>query len=239
MKNEVIEVKTELMSVSSSDVEMLGQHLNNIKSFVKESLKEGINSDFAKIPGTPKKCLLKPGAEKLMRLFGLSSRVECVDKVVSPEENLVMFTYKATVFHIKSNTPIAECEGVCNNHEFKYKNQNPMNILNTLMKMAQKRAIVGAVIIATGASDYFTQDEDEINIQKNNKTVNNNKFSGETQNSNGEFLITFGKFKNKKLNEVDPKDLENYCKWLKDNNPNPDDKTNALLDQARAFLRAA
>jgi hypothetical protein len=32
------------------------------------------------------------------------------------------------------------------------------DIQNTLMKMAQKRAFVGATILAVGASDFFTQD---------------------------------------------------------------------------------
>lgn len=30
--------------------------------------------------------------------------------------------------------------------------------INTLQKMAQKRALIGAVLIATGASEFFTQD---------------------------------------------------------------------------------
>ena len=32
---------------------------------------------------------------------------------------------------------------------------------NTILKMAQKRALVAAVLIATNASDYFTQDLDD------------------------------------------------------------------------------
>jgi hydroxymethylpyrimidine/phosphomethylpyrimidine kinase len=30
--------------------------------------------------------------------------------------------------------------------------------INTIQKMAQKRSLVGAVLIATGASKFFTQD---------------------------------------------------------------------------------
>jgi hypothetical protein len=33
---------------------------------------------------------------------------------------------------------------------------------NTIMKMAQKRAFVGAILIATGASEYFTQDIEDM-----------------------------------------------------------------------------
>lgn len=52
----------------------------------------------------------------------------------------------------------------------KYKVQSetdPYNILNTLVKMSQKRAFVGAVLMATGTSQRFTQDvEDFANDDK-------------------------------------------------------------------------
>jgi len=38
------------------------------------------------------------------------------------------------------------------------KNADPADIVNTLQKMAQKRALVAPVLIATNTSDYFTQD---------------------------------------------------------------------------------
>jgi hypothetical protein len=37
--------------------------------------------------------------------------------------------------------------------------------INTILKMAQKRALVAATLIATGASDYFTQDIDDFVIE--------------------------------------------------------------------------
>jgi hypothetical protein len=36
---------------------------------------------------------------------------------------------------------------------------------NTIMKMAQKRAFVGAILIATGASEYFTQDIEDMDLK--------------------------------------------------------------------------
>jgi hypothetical protein len=41
------------------------------------------------------------------------------------------------------------------------KNTDPADIVNTLQKMAQKRALVAPVLIATNTSDYFTQDIDD------------------------------------------------------------------------------
>ncbi len=34
--------------------------------------------------------------------------------------------------------------------------------INTIQKMAQKRSLVGAVLIATGATEFFTQDLEDL-----------------------------------------------------------------------------
>jgi hypothetical protein len=41
------------------------------------------------------------------------------------------------------------------------KNPDPADIVNTIDKMAQKRALIAATLIATNASEYFTQDLDD------------------------------------------------------------------------------
>lgn len=41
------------------------------------------------------------------------------------------------------------------------KNPDPADLVNTLQKMAQKRALVAPVLIATNTSDYFTQDVED------------------------------------------------------------------------------
>jgi hypothetical protein len=45
-----------------------------LNQFISDVLKEGIDGDYGKIPGTAKPTLLKPGAEKLCSIFGLSPR---------------------------------------------------------------------------------------------------------------------------------------------------------------------
>ncbi len=89
-------------------------------------------------------------------------------------------SFIAKLYHLRSNVVIAECEGSVNSQEVKYrertvwrkkklpngkevsesvKEDTPVcDILNTIMKMAQKRALIGATILATSASDFFTQD---------------------------------------------------------------------------------
>ncbi len=41
-------------------------------------------------------------------------------------------------------------------------NPEPWDLVNTLQKMAQKRALVAAVLVATGASEFFTQDMEDL-----------------------------------------------------------------------------
>lgn len=246
---------THLMGVSTNDVKAISAHLSVIKEFVSSELRQGLDNDYGMIPGTKKKVLFKPGAEKLMRLFHLRSEIECVEKIVRPEENFAMFTYKASVIHIKTGTVVAQCEGVCNNHEDKYREKavwnqgkkigtesvNVMNILNTLMKMAQKRAIVGAVILATGASDYFTQDEEEITYQNTPKTVDNSKFVDVNAKPTGlaGYVIEVGKHKGKSFQELGVEELTKYLNWITSNVQNPTGKMLECLNAGREYLREA
>ena len=149
-----------------------------------------MEKDYAVIRGTKKQSLLKPGAEKLLRLFGLGLRMRLADKDVDRFANFAMFTYRAEVFHLKTGVVVAECEGTANSQEVKYRarkvwrevakdskgkpikelkeEETPVcDVLNTLMKMAQKRAMIGATIIATQGSDFFSQDiEDESDAEQ-------------------------------------------------------------------------
>lgn len=45
---------------------------------------------------------------------------------------------------------------------YRVTNPDVIGMKNTIMKMAQKRAFVGAILIATGASEYFTQDIEDM-----------------------------------------------------------------------------
>lgn len=43
-------------------------------------------------------------------------------------------------------------------------NPDVVGVKNTIMKMAQKRAFVGAILLATGASEFFTQDIEDMEL---------------------------------------------------------------------------
>lgn len=47
---------------------------------------------------------------------------------------------------------------------YKVKNPNPADLVNTIQKMAQKRALVAATLVAVNASEFFTQDMEDIVI---------------------------------------------------------------------------
>lgn len=160
------------LPVTQADFEALSDQRKMLVDFVAKQLRKDV--DYGIIPGTPKPSLYKPGAEKLARLFGLGIELDQTDKTIDKAQNFSMFTYKAKLIHLKSGQMIAECEGSCNSQEKKYKERSVwvggkkekevtpiFDILNTLQKMAQKRAFVGGVILAVGASDFFTQDIDD------------------------------------------------------------------------------
>lgn len=148
-----------------------------LAEFVSSQLKR--DSDYGVIPGTKKASLFKPGAEKIRGLFGLNVPIECTSSQLDRDQNFAMFTYKAKV--LRGENLITECEASCNSQEQKYKERRVwrqrangpgkeeirevtpiFDVLNTLQKMAQKRAFVGAIILAVGASDFFTQDIDDM-----------------------------------------------------------------------------
>ncbi len=54
---------------------------------------------------------------------------------------------------------VGEGEGCCNSMEGKYQKQKHriFDLTNTICKIAQKRALVAAVLSSCGASQFFTQ----------------------------------------------------------------------------------
>lgn len=167
------------------------------QSFVKSQLKDQV--DFGVLPGTEKPSLWKPGAEKIANIFQLGSRIVKSDRVIEigADKNFAMFAITIEIYHLASGKAIAQCEGICNSQEKKYRERSvyewspkerkkvfvrmeatPVgDIMNTLNKMAQKRAFVGAVIIATKASDFFNHDlaEDDEEFFENNPDFHANQ----------------------------------------------------------------
>jgi hypothetical protein len=191
-----------------------------ISAFVKQVMKPEV--DYGKIPGAGEKLnLLKPGAEKLCTLFGLSKRFTVAEKIEDwsgDEHNGEPFFYYLYRCHLyRGDLLVAESDGSCNSFESKYRYRNAgrtcpqcgaaaiikgkeeygggwvcfkkkegcgakfpdgdqqiegqaagkvanpdvCDQVNTIQKMAQKRALVAATLLAVNASDFFTQDVED------------------------------------------------------------------------------
>lgn len=152
------------VNLNQSAITQLSEQRVALKEFISNQLKPGIDNDYAVIPGTKKQSLLQPGAEKIANLFGLGSRIVDSQQTVDIHTQFAMFSYTIEIYHLKTDTKVAQVQGSANNMEVKYQNVPFGRVLNTLQKMAQKRAYVGAVIRATGASDFLTQDMEDFSV---------------------------------------------------------------------------
>lgn len=139
----------------------------DLLKFVNEQLREakdiskGDTGDYGVIPYTKKKSLLKPGAEKLLALFGYAASNELVKEVEDWDKRFVYYKYKCTITHKATGTFIADATRSCNNKEKKHATKDVYDVANTVESIAQKRALVAATIQATMASEIFKLDESD------------------------------------------------------------------------------
>lgn len=196
------------------------QRRQMLVEYTRKCLVEG--HDFGKIPGAgDKPTLLKPGAEKLCTMFGLTPKFDIVQMIErwDPDENgelLFYYVYRCSLY--RGDRLLATGDGSCNSREkkYRYRNQdrkcpkcgaaairkskeewgggyycnaksggcgakfgkgaaeiegqetgqvyNPdvCELINTLQKMAQKRAFIAATLIGVNASEFYTQDAEDI-----------------------------------------------------------------------------
>lgn len=244
MSNDIVIVqeKNELQ-ITDGQIAALDDRIKKMKSFVQNQLKKGIDNDYAVIPGTPKPSLLKPGAEKILLLFKLGFRFEIMSEIVDFVEGTVSFMVRCIVFRKDDGGVVGESIGYCTNKEKKYIRLQAADSVNTILKMAQKRSLVGAAIAATGASDYFSQDMEEDGPREKATVERFKKPAQEQEASNdlGAYVCGFGKYKDQSFNQIGKENLINYCTWLKKDldqkGKEPDGAMKELLDRAREFCR--
>ena len=162
-----------------------------LQEFVKEMMIPDV--DYGIIPGCKKPSLYKSGAEKLCDIYGLSKHVEIINRIEDWDKKVFHYEVKAVLVNKKTGLIEAEGIGSCNNREAKYAKQDAYNIINTIVKMAKKRAIIDAVLSATRSSALFTQDIEDFENdsgpvtsikeqpQKNNTQNQNSPNSGSSQ----------------------------------------------------------
>jgi len=212
----IVEVK-QAGFITPTSLDIAKDRYRVVREFIRSILREDV--DYGKVPGADKPCLLKPGAEKMASLFGLSPTFQDVQVVEDwtgkDHDGEPFFYYRIRCTLYMGERIIAAVDGSCNSWEQKYryrkgdrvcpkcgsatifrsknkpewycwtkkggcgatfrhddrtitdqevgqvKNPNVADQVNTILKMAEKRALVAAVLIATNTSDYFTQDVED------------------------------------------------------------------------------
>ncbi len=185
-----------LYDVRMLPLEEMKKWYETMTEFGKEILK--LNIDYGLFEGSVKPALLKPGAEKIKKAFGLQvDRMDCVREIFDRDNNYIDYTYKCIIAS-KSGLKLGICDGNANSKEDKFRyvfrpsnkvppkkeiekmkaerrgkwkkhndkwiwyerieNPDIISLKNSIQKVAQKRAFVGAILMATGASEFFTQD---------------------------------------------------------------------------------
>jgi len=134
--------------------------INQFQNLVKTQLSQ--NHDYGIIPGTPKPTLLKPGAEKILMLMGLSSEFDVLDSTRDFKAGFFQYQIKCKLF--KNGVLITEGLGSCNTMERKYVKMDAFTMDNTVLKMAKKRALIDATLLIASLSQIFSQDLEDVDL---------------------------------------------------------------------------
>jgi hypothetical protein len=127
-----------------------------LREMLRSVLTEG--EDYGLIPGTKKPTLFKAGAEMLVLASGMRfDQCRLDDEGAREHEGI---TYRCTVY--RGDYPQAVCDGYAGYDERNFAPPNkPRAGWNTIIKMAQKRALVGAALNAVAGSALFAADLDD------------------------------------------------------------------------------
>lgn len=121
--------------------------------------------DFGVIPKTKKPSLYKAGAEKIALAYGLCHRYHIESKIEKADDDpLFYYLIRCDLVKIIDGAEyvIVSAYGSANSKEKRNGFNGAYDSANSAVKMAQKRALVGAALALCSGSDMFTQDiEDE------------------------------------------------------------------------------
>ncbi len=134
--------------------------IDTLKKFVDEMMIPGV--DYGIVPEVNKPTLLKPCAEKLCDVYGFSISIEITNRLEDWYRGMFHYEVKITLYCKRSGIIEAEGIGCCNSRETAYKDQSGNDVINSILKMAKKRAFIDAVLSATRSSNIFTQDIEEM-----------------------------------------------------------------------------
>jgi hypothetical protein len=133
-------------------------------------LKRGVDFDNPVNPKNGRKSfdkpiLQKPGAEKIVFAFGLLPVYTIESRIERHEPNNSFFYYSVRCDLTKflpdgRSVVVTNSYGSANTGEKRNGFNAPADAANGTLKMAQKRALVGAALSISGVSDLFSQDLD-------------------------------------------------------------------------------
>ena len=221
--------------------------IQQMQNVVQKTLKKG--HDFGEVPGTSKPTLLKPGGEKICMLFGLNPEYEFLKTTEDYDKEFFSYNIRCTLF--RNGQPVAQGVGSCNSKEkkyryinvdkipenyvgqseeftdkygrVKYKINNPdiCSLVNTILKMAKKRAFIDAVLQVASLSEVFTQD-----IEDMGDFIQQEQDATLTLEQAKNLKLSFGKYKGTTLIDLVHTDT-GCCDWLY-----AGDKTDPVIKKA-------
>lgn len=130
-----------------------------LQEYILSELKEG--TDFGKVDGYSKPTLLKPGAEKICRYLELSIEYTVEHRYEDWEKGLFLYEVKVRLRQLDNGMIAAEGIGSANTKETAFAQPDGYPQLNTVIKMAKKRALVDAALNVSATSGHFTQDVED------------------------------------------------------------------------------
>lgn len=164
MENDL--VKVDVVPKFEISLEAAKERLEQMDKFIADQMVKG--TDYGTVPGINKPTLFKSGAEKLENIFGFYHEFEALDKQEEFEKGkeFAFYRYKCIVYQKSNGIKQAEGIGSANTREPSRRNQDFYNLLNTVDKMAQKRAFVAAILSSSRLSNKFTQDVEDMKESK-------------------------------------------------------------------------
>jgi hypothetical protein len=169
-------ITQELAKQDAGGVDIVNAQMGSLKALVKSSLQAGM--DYGVIPGTGKKpTLLQPGAEKIALMLGITLRHDVTTSQLQGGHREV--TVVAHAILRKTGEEVGDGIGICSTMESKYRyrndwehkvngkpgkveNRDVADVWNTVAKMAEKRADIDCVKRVASASEFFTQDLEDL-----------------------------------------------------------------------------
>lgn len=209
-KQMVVQESNPIMIIDGIKLDRVQQSMSKIQQFqkvIQNTLVEGHDYGQA-FYGASKPSLLKPGAEKILMLLGLTSEYEIIEKIQDYDEGFFAYTVRCVLK--KNGMIITEGLGHCNSKEKKYESdkQDKYMLGNTCLKMAKKRAQVDAALTVGSLSDIFTQDLEDMAEFEQTERVETM-----TLNDAENMKINFGKHRGKTLGQI-YKEAPDYIQWL-------------------------